>query len=42
MTVIFGVWRLWTIAANPESPWFFVPMIAVWFLYYVLCLRRVR
>ncbi len=38
-TVVFGVWRLWTVSANPESPVFFLPMIGVWFLYYALCLR---
>ena len=38
--VIFGSWRLWSMAANPESPLMYMPVIALWFLYYAVCLRR--
>src|SRR5580704_2404074 len=38
--VIFGSWRLWSMAASPESPLMYLPVIALWFLYYAGCLRR--
>jgi len=37
--VVFSTWRLWS-TTHWESSVFYVPMIVVWLVYYVVCLRR--
>ena len=40
LAVIAGGWRWWTATANPEVPWIYLPVIALWLVYYAMCLRR--
>ena len=40
LALLAGGWRWWTAAGNPEDPWIYLPVIALWLVYYGVCLRR--
>jgi hypothetical protein len=38
--VVVGLWRIWIIATVPNSPVLFLPILAMWLVYYGFSLRR--
>jgi hypothetical protein len=40
MAVIAGVWEVWRVVHDPQAQIVYWPVIALWALYYVVCLRR--
>jgi hypothetical protein len=41
MAVLAAAWDIWRSTATPTHPLLFLPVILLWFVYYVVCLRRV-
>jgi hypothetical protein len=40
VAVIATLWTTWTISANEGNKMLYLPVIALWFIYYAVCLRR--
>jgi hypothetical protein len=40
MAVIATIWTAWTMAAGAANKMLYLPVIALWFVYYAVCLRR--
>jgi hypothetical protein len=40
MAIIATAGRIWFIATTPDHSALYLPVIAIWFVYYALCLRR--
>jgi hypothetical protein len=40
MSIAAFAWEIWRISTNPQAQAIYWPVIALWFLYYGICLRR--
>jgi hypothetical protein len=40
MSVAAAAWQIWIMVQTPGTPMLYLPVIALWFLYYAVCLRR--
>ena len=40
MALAAGAWDIWRSTTMPSHPLLYLPVIVLWFVYYVVCLRR--
>jgi hypothetical protein len=40
LAILAAAWDIWRSATTPSHPLLFLPVILLWFVYYVVCLRR--
>lgn len=40
MAAVAGIWVAWTLQTEPGDKIYYLPVIALWFVYYAVCLRR--
>jgi hypothetical protein len=40
MALLAGAWEIWKLATIPNSPMLYTPVLILWVVYYVVCLRR--
>ena len=38
--LVAAAWRAWTMGAAHDAQLQYIPLIAIWFVYYAICLRR--
>jgi hypothetical protein len=42
MALAAAAWRIWTMVNHSDNQLYYLPVIALWFIYYGVCLRTVE
>ena len=40
MAIAAAAWRIWSMIVTRDNQLIYLPVLALWFIYYILCLRR--